>query len=727
MRQPAQVLLAAFFAVLYGLSGTLHAQQDRPNIIFMYSDDHTPQAVGAYQDRLDFGLELDHTPTPNIDRLAEQGMLFDNAFVTNSICKPSRAVLLTGLHSHKNGVPTNKDSISKQILTFPKLLQKEGYQTAFFGKWHLGTNPQGFDYYEYLDKHGGQGSYYNPKMDRKGKDLTLKGHTTNIIPERTVKWLKEKRSSDQPFMVMMNHKAPHRNWLPAPEELDLYDDRNLPEPDSLFYDYEGLSSAAQKQKMEIANHMSWGWDLKMRKKPGGGSANWGKIVGRYNLTDKQEQRLIDAYKDENQYLLENYEEMSKKEIARWKYQRYVKDYLRTIQGIDGSVGRVMKYLNKAGLAENTIVIYSADQGFFLGENGWFDKRWIYEESLRQPLVVHWPGKIKAGLVSEHLVQNLDFAPTLLDLAGAEIPGEMQGRSLVPILQGKNPGNWRNAVYYHYYEGMNGAHKVPRHYGLRTQRYTLAHFYNEDEWELFDLKKDPEQLKSIYGNSDYAEVQKNLKKKLNSLQEKYGDTNPQESRGDIKDRLQKNLIKKQEGKIKKAVQSVKLEQVLHLKDGSQEPPKELNPARKPITVGAHVAASAPDGTIISHGGKSYGYMLYITDRKPAFAVRTNEILKTVVADEQIQLNKPVHIAGVLDKEGTIHIVRDGELLASADGHFILKNPHDGIMVGADGGVSSVGSQSGEMAFDGAIRDLRLFWGVLSPKQIQKWASSGPQGN
>jgi hypothetical protein len=293
------------------------------------------------------------------------------------------------------------------------------------------------------------------------------------------------------------------------------------------------------------------------------------------------------------------------------------------------------------------------------------------------------------------------------------------------MKGENPENWRNALYYHYYEGTNGAHKVRRHYGIRTQRYTLAHFYNEDEWELFDLKKDPEQLKSVYGDSDYAEVQKKLKKKLNSLQEKYGDTNPQESRGDIKERLQKNLIKKQEDQVKKAVQSVKFEQVLHLKDGSQEPPQDLDPSQKPITVGAHISTSSPDGAIISRGGKSYGYMLYIKDRKPAFAVRTNEIMKTVVADEQIELNKPVHIVGVLDKEGRLHIVRDGEFLASAEGHHILKNPYDDLTVGADGGVSRVGTQSGKMPFKGTIRDLRLYWGVMKPQQIKEWSSSGSQ--
>jgi arylsulfatase A-like enzyme len=677
----------------------------------MYSDDHTPQAVGAYQGNLDYGLELDHTPTPNIDQLAKQGMRFDNAFVTNSICKPSRAVLLTGLHSHKNGVPTNGQSISKQMLTFPQLLQKEGYQTAIVGKWHLGTAPQGFDYYEVLY---GQGPYYNPKLRRKENDTSFTGHTSDIITNRTLKWLKKRRKDDQPFMLMMNHKAPHRNWVPAPDHVNLYDDRDLPLPDSLFYDYEGLTSAAKKQKMEIANHMSWGSDLKLQKKPGGGSTNWTN-----GLTKKQEQQLIEGYKDENQYLHEHYEDMSQKEIARWKYQRYVKDYLRVVQGIDDSVGRLMNYLKEAGLAENTIVVYSADQGFFLGENGWFDKRWIYEESLRQPLIVRWPGQVKAGSVNDDLVQNLDFAPTLLDLAGAEIPKKMQGRSIVPLMKGETPENWRNAVYYHYYEGINGAHSVRRHYGLRTERYTLAHFYKDDEWELFDLKKDPEQLQSVYGDSEYADVQKKLKEKLNQLQEKYGDTNPEEPTENVVQRIQGDLIKE-------TVNAIELEQVLQLKDGSQTPPQNLNPSRKPISVGAHVKTSSPDGAIISRGGRWFGYMLYITDRKPAFAVRTDGKLKTVVADEQIDLNKSVHITGVLDKDAKLHVYKDGEHLASSEGHFILTNPGDDLTIGADAG-SRVGTQSGKLTFDGTIRDLRLYWGVLKSKQIKDWASGGSKEN
>jgi len=514
-------------------------ETDRPNIIFMYSDDHTAQAIGAYREALEYGLKLDHSPTPNIDQLAEQGMRFDNAFVTNSICKPSRAVLLSGLHSHLNGVPTNHNQIHPNLPVFPTALQEVGYQTAIIGKWHLGAMPMGFDEYEVLR---GQGPYYNSRFRTPGGTIKRRGHTSEIITRRTLNWLKNDRKKNEPFFLMYNHKAPHRNWVPAPERLDLYDDRTLTEPETLFYDYSGLASTAKTQDMEIATTMSWGWDLKVPTDPETGErANgWKNLVNGNNLTEKQEERLRTAYRDENQELQKNYEDWSRKQRLRWRYQRYIKDYLRTIQGIDKGVGRLMKYLEKTGLDENTIVIYSADQGFFLGENGWFDKRWIYEESLRQPLIVRWPDTIEPGSTDQHLVQNLDFAPTLLDMAGIAPPDRMQGRSLVPLMKGNEPGDWRQAIYYHYYEGTSGPHDVPRHYGLRTKRYTLAHYYKHDAWELFDLKKDPEQLDSVYGDEAYRDVQKRLKSKLKDLQARYGDDHPQESTGEIVERVRERV-------------------------------------------------------------------------------------------------------------------------------------------------------------------------------------------
>lgn len=490
----------------------------QPNIIVMYSDDHTAQAIGAYRESLDYGLKLDHTPTPNIDRLAEEGMRFDNAFVTNSICKPSRAVLLTGTHNHKNKVWTNRESIDVDLQTFPKLLQQAGYQTAMVGKWHLGTEPQGFDYYEILH---GQGPYYNPTMRTPNGDIDRQGHTTEIITNRALSWLKQ-RDQKEPFMMMYNQKAPHRNWVPGPNHLDDYRDRDLPEPSSLYYDYSGLSSPAKNQEMEIANHLSWGWDLKLSKDPETGKPvdSWESLVNRNNLTEEQLGRLKDAYRADNQELYENWDQMSEKDKLRWKYQRYVKDYLRVIRGLDDGVGRLMNYLKRENLYKNTVVIYAGDQGFFLGENGWFDKRWIYEESMRMPLIVHWPEGIQPKSVNDQLVQNLDLAPTILDLADLQIPEKMQGKSLVPLLKGDNPPEWRDAVYYHYYEGPPRVHNVAKHYGVRTDRYTLTHYYEQDEWELFDLQEDPEQLQSVYDDPGYSDVRERLKEKIDQLQEQY---------------------------------------------------------------------------------------------------------------------------------------------------------------------------------------------------------------
>jgi arylsulfatase A-like enzyme len=499
-----------------------------PNIIVMYSDDHTAQAVGAYRGALNYGLQLDHTPTPNIDRLAEAGIRFDNAFVTNSICVPSRAVMLSGMHSHKTGVFTNMEPMPADLETFPVILQQNGYQTAMIGKWHLQTEPQGFDYYEVLY---GQGPYYNPTMRTPAGDVEYYGHTTGIITDIALNWLRLERDRNSPFLMIYNHKAPHREWLPGPALFD-YQDRDLPEPSTLFFEYSGLTTAAHQQDMEISElggpqSMNWGRDLKVPLHPGTGEPNpeWQAMVNQNRLSEEQLTRIMEAYAADNQYLYDNYAGWSEEERTRWRYQRYVKDYLRVVREVDDEVGRLMAYLKRENLFDNTVIIYGGDQGFFLGEKGWFDKRWIYEESFRMPLIIHWPDGIDPGSVSSHLVQNLDFAPTILELAGVEIPGRMQGRSMVPLLHGEEPGDWRDAVYYHYYEGpevQHGWHAVARHYGLRTERYTLAYFPDHDEWELFDLETDPEQLRSVYGDPSYAEIQRSLKVKLDELQQKYED-------------------------------------------------------------------------------------------------------------------------------------------------------------------------------------------------------------
>jgi arylsulfatase A-like enzyme len=520
MSKPVIIFFILFLISAKLSSGQEHESGNPPNIIIMYSDDHTAQSIGAYQDALNYGLKLDHTPTPNIDRLAEGGMRFDNAFVTNSICKPSRAVLLTGMHSHKNGVLTNGESISVDLETFPKILRENGYQTAIIGKWHLGTEPQGFDYYEVLY---GQGPYYNPIMRTSNGDVDRHGHTTEIIGERAIEWLRMGRDRKRPFMMVYNHKAPHRNWLPGPA-LNDYRQRDLPEAPTLFYDYSGLENPAHEQDMEIGTTMMWAWDLKVPINPETGekSDGWDNMVEQNRLTEEQLGRIMNAYAENNQYLYEKYDRMSDEDLLRWKYQRYVKDYLRVIREVDDQVGNMMAYLKRENLLDNTVVIYAGDQGFFLGENGWFDKRWIYEESMRMPLIVHWPEGIDMGSVSKHLVQNLDLAPTILDLAGSEIPDYMQGRSLVPLLKGENPEDWRDALYYHYYEGPPREHQVARHYGVRTDRYTLVHYPDDEAWELFDLETDPEQLQSVYNNPEYADIRRELKIKIDELQVQYED-------------------------------------------------------------------------------------------------------------------------------------------------------------------------------------------------------------
>lgn len=476
------------------------ASISHPNILFVLTDDHAAHAVGAYGGRL-----ADVAPTPNIDRLASEGMLFRNAFVTNAICAPSRAVILTGKHSHLNGQLTNRERFDSTQTTFPKLLQKEGYETALVGKWHLKSEPTGFDYYSVLR---GQGPYYNPVLRSPSGDISQNGYTPNVIVDNALDWLQNRRNRESPFLLMLQFKAPHRNWLPGPEHLDLYDDQYLPEPSTLFDDYEGRSSASKMQRMTIDQLMQDGWDLKI---PGG--TGWDRLT---DQVDKDQlERLRDSYADEN----EIGQILTGRDRIRWEYQRVLKDYLRTVASVNKNLGRVLDYLDESGLAENTIVVYTSDQGFFLGEHGWFNKRWMYEESLRIPLIVRWPGVVQAGTENTRLVQNLDFAKTFIDIAGADIPDEMQGRSLVPLLKGELPVDWRDAIYYHYYEFPEG-HSVQRHYGIRTDQYKLIHYYQIAEWELFDLERDPDEMISVYDNPEYEDVREELKERLSGLRKVY---------------------------------------------------------------------------------------------------------------------------------------------------------------------------------------------------------------
>ncbi len=479
--------------LLIGLAITAGGRETRPNILFIMSDDHAYQAMSCYGSVVN--------KTPNLDRIAEQGMRFDRCFVTNSICGPSRAVILTGKYSHLNGFRTNGDSFDGSQQTVAKLLQGAGYQTAVIGKWHLKSEPTGFDYWHVLI---GQGPYYNPKMRTTDGPVKHTGYTTDIITDEALAWLKQKRDADKPFFLMYQHKAPHRNWQPGPEHLTKYDDVTIPEPATLFDDYSGRGTPAHTQEMTVARHLNEN-DLKLKPQNG--------------FTEEQTRRWNEVYGPKNeQFRAAN---LTGTDLIRWKFQRYAKDYLRCIASVDDNVGRVLDYLQESGLAENTVVFYTSDQGWYLGEHGWYDKRWMYEESFRTPLLIQWPGKTKPGSVNREMVMNLDFAQTFLDIAGVPQPADMQGASLAPILAGETPADWRKEVYYHYYE-FPGAHSVRRHFGIRTDRYKLIRFYNVDEWELFDLEKDPHELRSVYDDAMYRQIRGNLTQRLAALQAKYKD-------------------------------------------------------------------------------------------------------------------------------------------------------------------------------------------------------------
>ena len=490
---------------------------NRPNIIFIMSDDHAYQAIGAYGSVL--------TETPNIDRLADEGMRFDRAFVTNSICSPSRAVVLTGKHSHLNGVRNNVNEFDSQQQTFPKLLQRAGYQTAMIGKWHLKSEPTGFDFWRVLP---GQGHYYQPDFRAPDGTVTLQGYVTDLIAEMAIGWLESGRDPSKPFMLMYQNKAPHREWLPAQNHLQDFKDAQLPEPVTLWDDYAGRGSAAAAAEMRIADHMGLTNDGKIEPELAR-SLGYKDFLAWYaraytrsqaRLTEKQKANWDEVYGPINEHFREA--GLQGEALTRWKFQRYMQDYLASINSVDENIGRLLDFLDESGLADNTVVVYTSDQGFYLGEHGWFDKRFMYEESFRTPLLVRWPGIVEAASATDELVQNLDFAQTLLDIAGVEAPGDMQGVSLVPVLEGDSVGQ-RESLYYHYYE-YPGIHAVKRHYGIRTDRYKLIHFYYDiDEWELYDLESDPREMRNVYGQAVYAEVQRDLHEQLKALRARYGDS------------------------------------------------------------------------------------------------------------------------------------------------------------------------------------------------------------
>jgi arylsulfatase A-like enzyme len=492
------------------VSPFLYSQQQRPNIIYIMSDDHAWQAISAYGGRL-----KEIAPTPNIDRIAVNGMRFNRCLVTNSISGPCRAVILTGKYSHLNGFVANEGQkpFDGSQQTFPKLLQKAGYTTAMIGKWHLMSDPTGFDHWDILP---GQGFYYNPDFINSSGRYNEKGYVTDIITEKCLKWLKETKGSGKPFMLMMHHKAPHREWQPGPEELKKYKGMNFPEPQTLFDDYAGMGTAEKSQDMTISKTMRIEEDLKLYK-----DRSRLKATGLNRLSPEQLAAWDTVY---NPVIREFYKMgLTGKDLVRYKYNRYLQDYLACIAGVDKSVGKILDYLKETGLDKNTVIIYTSDQGFYLGEHGWFDKRWMFEESFRTPLLIHWPRVTKPGSVNNDMVSNIDIPETFLDMAGAKVPEDMQGRSMVGILKGKTPKDWRKEHYYHYYE-YPGSHMVKRHYGISTERYKLIHYYYDiDEWELYDIKSDPLEIKNVYSDPAYKSVREDLHKRLKNLMGKYKDS------------------------------------------------------------------------------------------------------------------------------------------------------------------------------------------------------------
>ena len=512
-------MLLASISCLFCLASICNAQHQKPNIIVIMTDDHAKKATSRYDGTLN--------ATPNIDRIGAEGVTFRNAFVTNSICGPSRAVFLTGVYSHINGMRDHSNRFDSSQMTVPKLLREQGYFTAIVGKWHLVSTPTGFDFWKVLID---QGEYYNPNFIEMGDTSQYEGYATNIITDLAIETI-EKRVQGKPFFLMVNEKAPHRNWMPDTAHLRMYDDGDIGLPENFSDDYNDRTRAAKEQDMEVRN-MYLSSDMKLYmpesepetgtggKKGFDAKADWMRLYERMNA--EQKKAWDDYYKPISDAFYKERPEGTK--LAKWKYQRYIKDYLRCIASVDENVGRLLTYLEKTNLLDNTLIVYTSDQGFFLGEHGWYDKRFMYEESIGIPLLMRLPSMITSGIDRSELVMNLDLAPTILQIAGVTIPDRMQGNSLVPLFREGSVSSWRQAVYYHYYEYPHGWHRVKRHYGIRTDRYKLIHFYNDnDEWELFDLKADPFEMHNLYGKPERETIVNSLKRELNSLITKYKDT------------------------------------------------------------------------------------------------------------------------------------------------------------------------------------------------------------
>lgn len=485
-------------------------EQKPYNIVFIMTDDHTAQMMSSYDNR--------YMDTPNLDRISADGVRFTNSFVANSLSGPSRACMITGKHSSGNKFYDNTTCVFDSAQqTFPKLLQKAGYQTALVGKWHLESLPTGFDYWTIVP---GQGDYYNPDFITQNNDTIQKhGYLTNIITNEAIDWMDNKRDSEKPFCILIHHKAVHRNWMADTPHLNLYEDKTFPLPSTFYDNYDGRI-AASKQEMSITKDLDLIYDLKMLR-PDKESRLKAHYESFLNRMDKEQRAAWDKFYDP---IIEDFYTKNRqgKELDNWKFQRYMRDYMKTLKSLDDNVGVVLDYLEEKGMLDNTLVVYTSDQGFYMGEHGWFDKRFMYEESMRTPLVMRLPkGFDRKGDITE-MVQNIDYAPTFLELAGVKVPDDIHGQSLVPLLKGEQPKDWRKSLYYHFYE-YPAEHMVKRHYGIRTERYKLIHFYNNvDEWELFDLQNDPNELKNLYGEKEYESLVIDLKQQLLQLQEQYND-------------------------------------------------------------------------------------------------------------------------------------------------------------------------------------------------------------
>jgi arylsulfatase A-like enzyme len=481
--------ITTFLLMICAAAAASAQPADRPNIIFIMSDDHAAHAISAYGSRVN--------QTPHLDRLAREGALLRNVFVTNSICTPSRAAILTGQYSHLNGTPVfNRFDSSR--MTVARILQRAGYHTGMIGKWHLGSDPQGFDEWEILP---GQGAYMNPVLYTATAEKTYTGkYVTDVVTDLAIAFL-ENRPRNKPFFLMLHHKAPHRTWEPDARHQARFADKWIPEPETLWDGYETRGDALRENRQRVASDLTRR-DLKLVPPPG--------------MADAERVKWL-AVKPDTVTITRDGAEvtLTGEALARWKYQRYMQDYLATVQSVDDNVGRLLDHLQRAGLSKNTMVVYTSDQGFFLGDHGLFDKRFMYEESLRMPFLIRWPGVVKPGGRIDAMALNVDFAPTFLEAARVAIPAEMQGRSLVPVLRGRVPEDWRQSMYYRYYHDP-GDHNTRAHYGVRTRTHKLIYYWTKDQWELFDLAADPFELHNIYGQPGQESLTASLKTELQRL-------------------------------------------------------------------------------------------------------------------------------------------------------------------------------------------------------------------